>query len=131
MNDSLFNEIQDSAKYLNLDLNSQEMAQFAMEHDLGEKQLQALSSVLSYLQEKKKENIISTLLKLSRLPLKEPKPLKILILRNYVANKQIYSRHCLPCQHCMRTKISHLLVLRELEKLIWPWRMDGNAVEMV
>ena len=72
MNDSLFNEIQDSAKYLNLDLNSQEMAQFAMEH-LGEKQLQALSSVLSYLQEKKKENIISTLLKLSRLPLKEPK----------------------------------------------------------
>lgn len=27
MNDSLFNEIQDSAKYLNLDLNSQEMAQ--------------------------------------------------------------------------------------------------------
>ena len=63
MNDSLFNEIQDSAKYLNLDLNSQEMAQFAMEHDLGEKQLQALSSVLSYLQEKKKENIISTLLK--------------------------------------------------------------------
>lgn len=38
-----------------------------------EKQLQALSSVLSYLQEKKKENIISTLLKLSRLPLKEPK----------------------------------------------------------
>ena len=109
MNDSLFNEIQDSAKYLNLDLNSQEMAQFAMEHDLGEKQLQALSSVLSYLQEKKKENIISTLLKLSRLPLKEPKTF----------------------EHCMRTKISHLLVLRELEKLIWPWRMDGNAVEMV
>ena len=66
MNDSLFNEIQDSAKYLNLDLNSQELAQFAMEHDLDEKQLQALSSVLSYLQEKKKENIISTLLKLSR-----------------------------------------------------------------
>ena len=73
MNDSLFNEIQDSAKYLNLDLNSQEMAQFAMERDLDEKQLQALSSVLSYLQEKKKENIISTLLKLSRLPLKQPK----------------------------------------------------------
>ena len=42
MNDSLFNEIQDSAKYLNLDLNSQEMAQFAMEHDLGEKQLQEI-----------------------------------------------------------------------------------------
>ena len=61
MNDSLFNEIQDSAKYLNLDLNSQEMAQFAMEHDLGEKQLQALSSVLSYLQgEKEREHHIYT-----------------------------------------------------------------------
>lgn len=58
MNDSLFNEIQDSAKYLNLDLNSQEMAQFAMEHDLDEKQLQALSSVLSYLQEKKKTSYL-------------------------------------------------------------------------
>ncbi|MFR8016141.1 MAG: ATP-binding protein [Clostridiaceae bacterium] len=113
MNDSLFNEIQDSAKYLNLDLNSQEMAQFAMEHDLGEKQLQALSSVLSYLQEKKKENIISTLLTLSRLPLKEPKTFENFDFNAITRQtQQIYSRHCLPCQHCMRTKISHLMVLR-------------------
>ena len=39
MNDSLFNEIQDSAKYLNLDLNSQEMAQFAMADELDAKKI--------------------------------------------------------------------------------------------
>ena len=37
MNDSLFDEIQDSAKHINLDLNSQEMAQFAMADDLEAK----------------------------------------------------------------------------------------------
>ena len=58
MNDSLFNEIQDSAKYLNLDLNSQEMAQFAMEHDLGEKQLQALTSVLIFRRKRKRTSYL-------------------------------------------------------------------------
>ncbi|MFR8017074.1 MAG: ATP-binding protein [Clostridiaceae bacterium] len=112
MNDSLFNEIQDSAKYLNLDLNSQEMAQFAMEHDLGEKQLQALSSVLSYLQEKKKENIISTLLKLSRLPLKEPKTFENFDFTQ-LRGKQADILKTLPTLSALYAhKISHLLVLR-------------------
>ncbi len=39
MNDSLFDEIQDSAKHINLDLNSQEMAQFAMADELDAKKI--------------------------------------------------------------------------------------------
>lgn len=73
MNDSLFEQIQDCAKYLNLDLCAQEMAQLAVERELSEGNIQIIAETLAYLSQKKKETIISTLLRLSRLPLKEPK----------------------------------------------------------
>lgn len=70
MNESLFEQIQDTAKYLNLDLNVQEMAQLAVNRGYSEENIQAVAEMLMYLQQKKKENIVSTLLRLSRLPLK-------------------------------------------------------------
>ena len=73
MNDSLFEQIQSCAKYLNLDLNTQEIAQLSVEQGMDEAQVQAVFSVFSYLQEKKKENVVSALLRMSRLPLKTPK----------------------------------------------------------
>ena len=73
MNESLFGQIQNAAKYLNLDLNAQEMAQLAVNRGYSEENIQAVAEMLMYLQQKKKENIVSTLLRLSRLPLKEPK----------------------------------------------------------
>lgn len=54
MNDSLFEQIQSCAKYLNLDLNTQEIAQLSVEQGMDEAQVQAVFSVFSYLQEKKK-----------------------------------------------------------------------------
>ena len=36
MNNSFFEQIQDAAQYLNLDLNAQEMAQLAVEHEYSE-----------------------------------------------------------------------------------------------
>lgn len=54
MNDSLFEQIQSCAKYLNLDLNIQEIAQLSVEQGMDEAQVQAVFSVFSYLQEKKK-----------------------------------------------------------------------------
>lgn len=72
MNESLFSQIQNAAKYLNLDLNAQEMAQLAVDRGYSEENIQTVAEMLMYLQ-KKKENIVSTLLRLSRLPLKEPK----------------------------------------------------------
>ncbi len=73
MNDSLFEQIQASSRFLKLDLCAQEMAQLSMEHKFNDDQLDAITSVLTYLEEKRHETIVSTLLKFSRLPLKEPK----------------------------------------------------------
>ena len=73
MNNSLFEQIQDAAEYLNLDLNAQEMAQLAVGHEYSEENIRIVAEMFTYLQQKKKENIVSTLLRLSRLPLKEPK----------------------------------------------------------
>ncbi len=73
MNESLYQQIQDDAKYLGIDLPAQEMAQFAVESNLSEDNIETVSEVFGYLKEKKRENIVATLLKMSRLPLKEPK----------------------------------------------------------
>ena len=73
MNDSLFDQIQVSAKYLSLDLNAQEMARFSEEQKLDDGQIESIASVFAYLKNKKQETIVTTLLRLSRLPLKEPK----------------------------------------------------------
>lgn len=73
MNDSLFDQIQMDAKYLNIDLCSQEAAQLAMENKMSDESVVAISQVFSYLKAKKAETIVNTQLRLSRLPLKEPK----------------------------------------------------------
>ena len=56
MNESLFGQIQHAAKYLNLDLNAQEMAQLAVNRGYSEENIQAVAEMLMYLQQKKKEN---------------------------------------------------------------------------
>ena len=73
MNNSFFEQIQDAAEYLNLDLSAQEMAQIGVDHEYSEENIRIVAEMFTYLQQKKKENIVSTLLRLSRLPLKEPK----------------------------------------------------------
>ena len=67
MNDSFFEQIQNAAKYLGLDLNAQEMAQLAVDCGFSGENIQAVAEILAYLQQKKKENIVSTLLRMSRL----------------------------------------------------------------
>ena len=39
MNKSFFEQIQDAADYLNLDLNAQEMAQLAVDHEYSEENI--------------------------------------------------------------------------------------------
>ena len=73
MNDSLFEEIQTNAKYLNIDLYSSELAAFAVEKNFSTEALEAIRSVFEHLQKRKEESIISTLMRMSRLPLKVPK----------------------------------------------------------
>ena len=73
MNKSFFEQIQEAADYLSLDLTAQEMAQLAVDHEYSEENIRIVAEMFTYLQQKKKENIVSTLLRLSRPPLKEPK----------------------------------------------------------
>ena len=73
MNDSLFDQIQASAKYLGIDFSAQEAAQLAVEKEFEDGQMDAIASVFSNLKGKKSDQIVATQLRMSRLPLKEPK----------------------------------------------------------
>jgi len=58
---------------LRLNLEAEELAILATQSDMGASELEAISSVFSYLAARSHETTIATLLKLSRLPRKEPK----------------------------------------------------------
>ena len=73
MNEFSYSGIDDYCKALKLDITSAELATFAQEHRLNELQLASVKSVLEYLAEKKKRTTIETMLRLSRLPLKNQK----------------------------------------------------------
>lgn len=76
MNESVYEKIQEAAEFLRLELTAQEMASLSMEQEFGDCGIQAVEKVLQYLQGKKKDQIVSTLLRMSRLPLREPKTFK-------------------------------------------------------
>ena len=73
MNDSVFEIVEKSSQILKLDFSSVEFARLAEEQELTEAQIQAVGIVFEHLQRKKIETTIQTLLKMSRLPLKDPK----------------------------------------------------------
>lgn len=74
MNDSVFEAVETSSRVLRLDFSSIEFAKLAEEQDFSEEQIQAVGVVFEHLQKKKKvDTTIHTLLKMSRLPLKDPK----------------------------------------------------------
>lgn len=73
MNDSVFETVEKSSQILKLDFSSAEFARLAEEQELSEAQIEAVGTVLEYLQRKKIDTTIHTLLKMSRLPLKDPK----------------------------------------------------------
>lgn len=70
---TVYERIGEVAGSLGLRLRPDELAELAVRCDLGESELEAVSSVFSYLAGKSHERTIATLLKLSRLPQKEPK----------------------------------------------------------
>ena len=73
MNETAFETIASAASVLKLDFSSEEFAGFAEDHELSEEAIEAVSEVFSYLKEKKQMTTVMTLLKMSRLPTKEPK----------------------------------------------------------
>ena len=73
MNNSVFEAVEESCRILKLDFSSYEFAQLATEHSFSDETAAAVSQVLDYLKQKKIETTIHTLLRMSRLPLKNPK----------------------------------------------------------
>lgn len=70
---NIYDAIERSKSVLKLDISSQEFANLALEHNMGENQLEAVRFFLEYLEDKKKKTAVETILKLSRLPIKNPK----------------------------------------------------------
>jgi DNA replication protein DnaC len=73
MTESTFEKIQADAQILKIDLTAGEIAAFAEEQKMSPADLAAVEKIFTYARSRKEENIVNTLLKLSRLPLKEPK----------------------------------------------------------
>lgn len=73
MDDTVYERMDSYVRSLKLDFSGKEMAAMASEHHYSEEQMQAIDEVFAYLSDKKHETVINTLLKMSRLPTKEPK----------------------------------------------------------
>lgn len=69
MADTVYEQIDSYAAGLKLDFSGKELANLASDCHYSEEQLQAVAEVFHYLSDKKHEAIITTLLRLSRLPL--------------------------------------------------------------
>ena len=73
MSENVFETIASAASVLKLDFSTEEFAGFAADHSLSQDAIEAVSSIFSYLRDKKQQTTVSTLLKMSRLPTKAPK----------------------------------------------------------
>lgn len=73
MNESYFEQIGKDAEYLKLELHAQDVAALAMNEGWTDDHLKNVADIFDYMKSQKEKKTVSTLLRLSRLPLKEPK----------------------------------------------------------
>lgn len=73
MDASTYAAVCEAAGRLGIALEPEELAALASDHDMGEPELEAVGRTFSYLAEKRRQASIETLLRLSRLPRREPK----------------------------------------------------------
>lgn len=66
-------EIGAASQFLKLDFTAKEMGTYALDHDLTPESVRDIARLFQHLEEKKQQSIIEMMLRLSRLPLKEPK----------------------------------------------------------
>ncbi|MBQ9002391.1 MAG: hypothetical protein IJ087_11105, partial [Eggerthellaceae bacterium] len=70
---ALYKRVSERAASFDVGLSPEELAELAVRLDMGRGELAALEAVFTYLADKHHDQVISTLLKLSRLPQKAPK----------------------------------------------------------
>ena len=73
MEESVFSIMETAGKYLKLDVTSLELARLSEDRCFTPEQIEAIALVFEHLRKKKEDATIQTLLKLSKLPLKDPK----------------------------------------------------------
>lgn len=73
MTESVFERVERCSEILKLDFSSAELAHLAEEHGFSADAADAIAMVFEHLSAKKTEMTIQTILKMSRLPLKDPK----------------------------------------------------------
>lgn len=73
METSVFGILETTGKYLKLDISSEELALLSEEQAFTQSQIDAVTYIFEYLRRKKEDATVQTLLKLSKLPLKNPK----------------------------------------------------------
>ncbi|MFR5091933.1 MAG: hypothetical protein ACLTDR_07880 [Adlercreutzia equolifaciens] len=62
------------AASLGVAIAPEELAELAVRHDMGTSEIAALDAVFAYLADKRHDQVIETLLRLSRLPRRPPRP---------------------------------------------------------
>lgn len=70
---SSYEKIAEAAEFLKLDFSAEDMASFAQKNEINNDSLRNIEELFTYLKNNKEKNIVRTLLKLSRLPLKNSK----------------------------------------------------------
>ena len=70
---ALYGRVSERAAFLDVSISPEELADLAVRLDMGGDELSALEAVFTYLADKRHDQVISTLLKLSRLPQRAPK----------------------------------------------------------
>lgn len=76
-NEELFGRVSELAATLGVDVLPEELAGLAVRNDMGKDELKAIDAVFGYLADKRHRQVITTLLKLSRLPQKVPKTFEV------------------------------------------------------
>lgn len=73
MNETFFDSLEKDFRTIKLGIDAAEFAKLAEEQAFSEAQLEAIGVLFGYLSDRKMQTTIATLLKMSHLPLKEPK----------------------------------------------------------
>lgn len=127
MTESVIEKIQECTDALKLTSYAGRLPMFLETESMSPDQLDAIYKVLYHLSEQKNETIVQTLLKMSRLPLKEPKTFEGFDF-SHVHGKQVDAlKNLAALTASMPKRTWHLSDHRVSGKHTWPWHTAGNA----
>lgn len=101
---AVYDRVSARAASLGVAIAPEELAELAVRHSMGGGELAALDAVFSYLADKRHDQVIETLLKLSRLPQKPPKPSPASTSTAYAAGTRGRCASCRRSRTCMRAR---------------------------